>query len=149
MAFDFELKGFNKIMQELENLCDGVEMNSVNKKIVEDVSGKVVAEIRPKMPVSEDLSKSGKKGNRPSKHSADAIPISKYKNTQRGGYITIGWTQGDNDENFYYKFHEFGTSKFPPLHIFGDARDIAYKYLDEEGIKEYQQLLQKKLDGGA
>lgn len=153
MAFEFEFKGFLEIMQELETLCDSNEMNNVNKKIVEGVSSKVVTEIKPKIPLSKDLNKSGKKPKGqirqiPEKHSADNIPVSKYKKTKNGGYITIGWTEGDNQENFYYKFSEFGTSKLPPLHIFGDARDIAYKYLDEEGIKEYSQLLQKKLDGG-
>jgi HK97 gp10 family phage protein len=144
MDFTFELKGFSDIMQELENLCDSAEMNNINKKIVSDVSAKVAEEIKPKIPESKDLSKSGKTGNRPSKHTRDNIQITNFKKTKNGGYVTIK----PSDDNWYFNFQEFGTSKMPPLHIFGDARDYAYKLLDAEGIIEYQKILQQKLDGG-
>lgn len=144
MAFEFELKGFDEIIQSLENLCGSEELLNVNKEIVSEISEKVVEEIKPKIPESNDLSKSGNKGNRPSKHTRDAIEVSKFKKSKNGGYVTIK----PSADNWYFSFLEFGGSKHSPLHIFGDARDYAYKLLDAEGLKQYQQILQQKLDSG-
>lgn len=146
MAIEFELLGFDDIMKQLEGLADSSEMENVNKKIVSQVANKVKEEIRPRIPRSKDNSKSGKKGYRPHGHFADNIPQSNIKKSKGSMYIVIG-EQNENGKYFYWTFKEFGTSKMPPTPVFGQARELAQKQLDELGVEEYSRLLQSKFDG--
>lgn len=146
MAIEFELLGFDEIMNQLSTLSDSSEMDKVNKKIVTAVAEKVKSEIQPKIPKSGDNSKSGKKGYRPSGHFADNIPQSNIKKSKGSMYIVLG-EQNEEGEFFYWRFKEFGTSKMPPTPVFGEARESAQKMLDELGVEEYSRLLQQKLDG--
>ncbi len=146
MNIEFELKGFDDIIKQLEGLADSTEMENVDRKIIAQVAEKVKNDIKPKIPKSKDNGKSGKKGYRPSGHFADNIPQSNIKKKKGSMYITIG-EENEEGEYFYWTFKEFGTSKMPPTPVFGEVREKAQKMLDELGVEEYSRLLQQKLEG--
>ncbi|EES49233.1 HK97 gp10 family phage protein [Clostridium botulinum] len=146
MSIEFELKGFDDIIKQLECLFSSGEIENIDKNILTTVTNKMKSEIKPKIPKSKDNSESGKKGYRPNGHFADNIPQSNIKKKKGYMYITLG-EENEDGEYFYWKFKEFGTSKMPPCPVFGEAREKAQKMLDELGTVEYSKLLQKKLDG--
>lgn len=146
MGIEFELLGFDEIINQVQGLVDSSELYSLNEKIVTTVTENVKEEIRPKIPKSEDNSKSGKKGYRPHGHFADNIPQSSIKKSKEGLYIVLG-EENEEGEYFYWTFKEFGTSKMPPTPVFGQAREMAQKMLEDLGVEEYSRLLQRKLGG--
>lgn len=146
MSIEFNLFGWDEIIQNVQGLADSSEVDHINKDVIEEASGKAEEVIRNKFPRSKDNSKSGKKGYKPGGHFIDNIPKTNIRKTKGGMYRIIGETK-ETGEYFYTKFPEFGTSKQPPHFAFADARQVAQEVLDSRGIEEYSKLLQEKLDG--
>lgn len=139
------MQGWDEIINNVYYLADSREIDAINKKLIEEATVEAEKVIKDKFNRSKDNSKSGIKNYRPSGHFVDNIPKSKIRKNRSGMSRTIGETE-KNGDYFYTQFPEFGTSKQPPVHAFADAREAAQNILDN-GIGEYNKLLQEKLDG--
>ena len=141
-----EFKGLQEIIAKLESIGQGEAVANVEKKIITEASEQAKKSIHDHFQASKDHSKSGRKGYRPNGgHFRDNIPVSNIRKGSKGYYLIIGDKKGDGDY-WYSKFPNFGTSKQPPNHAFEFGYEAAKKVLDEQGIKQFEELLQKALD---
>lgn len=141
---DMKFEGLDKIINQLEQMGQMSGIEKVEDELINKAVEIATKEIKTRFNRSKDNSKSGKKGYRPHGHFVDNIPVSKVKNTAKCRYVVVG-VKGDNGEYWYNKFPNFGTSKQPPNFAFDFAYKSAQQFIDKEGLKQFENLLQKTL----
>lgn len=145
ISFDFS--EFKELQKKMESIADEKTIKKTNKNILNKCVEKTKETMKPKIPISDDLSKSGAqhKGSRrksPSQHSRNNIPA--YVKTQKGYPLGIvGWDKGDNEENFYAKFVNWGTSKQRPINFIDSTEKECKSYYNEVAEKGYNDLIKK------
>lgn len=148
MDISFEFEGWKELMESVEDIATSNDLDDINKEIVKEASIIAHRKAKEKMPTSNDNSKSGRASSRPNGHAKDKIPISSVKKSKNGGfYIIVGWGKSDTSPHFYNKFLEWGTSKMPPLAIFGQVNREIQSEIEKIAINKYNKFLDEKLEG--
>jgi len=131
-----EISGMDELLKKLEYMVSPSKQNTTISKALKSGAKIIQESVKPKIPRSS-LSK---------EHAADHIEISGIKKKDGVSYVTVGADPSDNNEFFYLKFYEFGTSKpnalgltFPALAMFG--RTIAE---EKENVKEQMEIVIKE-----
>lgn len=148
MAFvKMELQGFDELQKNFEALASDAESAAVERKIVKRCRDIAAEKMSTKVPKSRDNAKSGKKGYRPSGHAADSVPVSGIR--QQGGHpsATVGWEKADNDQFFYVKFVEWGTTKMKPRDFIYSTINECWAEFDAIAEKEIQAFVESKIGG--
>ncbi|GEM_PF-1775935 len=141
--FDFDM---NKLMKNMDELAKEQAVDSVNKEALKEVAVDIYNYVQRNLKKSDDNTKSGRKGSRPSGHAKDNIPGGNIKKINGFMYITIGWEKGDISPYYYEKFQEWGTTKTEAYPVFTMAKE---KYGDELNNKISEKLekqLKEKLE---
>lgn len=138
-----EFDGMDELLAKVKAISTGREFEETNKYIVKQGLELAKNKMKSKMPTSKDNSKSGKKGNRPSGNAKNNILASKV--TNKKGYFSgeVGWGTNAEDEYFYAKFINYGTTKMKPQPFVQDTYDEIEKPIEQMAIKEYENLLKK------
>ncbi|MBS6601750.1 MAG: HK97-gp10 family putative phage morphogenesis protein [Clostridium sp.] len=145
---DIKFEGLDEIIKKVENSYNQVEMEKIDKKILRkcgEISAPVVKRNTPK---SKDNKKSGKKGYRPDGHLSENIPNKVVK--RKGSYYAIvGWESKTISKSnwFYAKYLEWGTSKKPPIGMFGKTKVQLKPKYEEIAKEEYEKVLKDTLEG--
>lgn len=136
-------EGMDELLAQVKEIATGREFDECNKNIIKKSMVLAKDKLKDNMPESKDLSKSGKTGYRPSKHSKDAIPVGKIKS--KNGYYggLVGWDKADTSENFYIAFKNFGTTKMKPEGFIQKTYDEIDKQCEEIAKEEYENLVKK------
>ena len=144
----FEFDGINELQKKVESIASEKLIKKTKKTILKNCIEKTKDTMKNKIPRSNDLSKSGaeRKGSRrnpPSQHAKDNIPA--YVKTKNGEPIgVVGWDKGDNEENFYMKFINYGTHDIQPgVDFIGKTEKECKSYYDSTAEKEYNNLVKK------
>ena len=143
----FEFEGITELQKKIESIASDKLIKKTNKTIIESCVEKTKETMKDKIPISKDLSKSGAqhKGSRrvsPSQHARNNIPS--YTKTKNGNLIgVIGWDKGDNEENFYMKFVNWGTSKQKPVNFIDKTEKECKNFYNDEAQKEYNNLIKQ------
>lgn len=141
MSFEIEFEGLDELIKTVESLASETKLENTNKKILKECGDLAYETVKPLIHKSNDNSKSGRKGSRPSGHASDNVPAPKFR--RKGGiqYIIVGWEKTDNSPYFYMKFEEWGTSQRAPHHSFGTVNKLLSKSYDDIAKKEYTNLV--------
>lgn len=139
---ELRFDGLQELINKLERAGKLDEIASTQEKLIMSGTEEAKKQIKSHFPRSGDNSKSGKKGYRPSGHFVDNIPQTNIKQNSKGMYLTLG-AKTEKDPYFYSKFPNFGTSKQPPNFAFQYAYESAQKLLDEQGVKEFEALIER------
>ena len=140
-------KEFGELAKKLESIVSDSEIKKCNKEIITKCVNKTKPVMSPKIPKSEDLSKSGAqhKGSRrvpPSAHSRDSVPA--YVKTQNGQpFGIVGWAKGSNEENFYAKFVNWGRSEMLPVNFIDKTENECRGYYYITAEEGYRDLIKK------
>lgn len=143
----FEFEGIKELQSKIESIASDKLIKKTNKTIIKNCVKKTKDVMKNKIPASIDISKSGAqhKGSKrgvPSQHARNNIPA--YTKTKNGNPIgVVGWDKGDNEENFYIKFVNWGTSKQKPINFIDKTEKECKKFYDSEAQKEYNNLVKK------
>lgn len=143
MGIKIDYSGFDELQKAVEKAADQAELQRLNKKILTECADITKDRMKGRMPKSANNAKSGKRGNRPSGHAADNIPVK-----VTGEYAEVGWKlTGDAANWFYMKFVEWGTSKMPPRDFLENtAREAEAEHI-QIADREYQAFLDERLGG--
>ncbi|MHB1167353.1 MAG: HK97-gp10 family putative phage morphogenesis protein [Carboxydocellales bacterium] len=108
---EITLTGFDDLIAKLQELGDKADIieNHALK-----AGGKVLQKAASEKAQAHRSSKS-------KKHLADNIKISGIRRRNGVKYVLVGPDKGDDDEFFYGKFLEWGTSKMPAQPFMGPA----------------------------
>lgn len=139
MVIKFE--GLEELLKEVERVGSSAAISKANSEILKKCGEKARDVARTKMPKSENPMKSGKRGSRTGKHSADVLPLSRIKNKKGYQSILVGWDKSDNSPYFYTKFTEWGTTKIRPIAYMEKTKQELTKYFSEVAEKEYKKLI--------
>lgn len=142
ISFDFgEL---NKLQKQLDGLATERELDIADTKALKRIDKLITEGLASIFPISENVSKSGRKGSRTFTHAKDNIPsfISKVNGKKE---LTVGWKKGDNSPFYYMKFIEFGSSKVPPQAPFKTVFIKQVKQYNSIFVEEYEKLLEERL----
>lgn len=139
---DIEVTGLRELIKQCEEIATPRELETTDKLALKKCSNLAEKEVEKLIPVSKDVSKSGRKGSRTFQHAKDNVPI-KIKNVGGKMMAIIGWEKSDNSPYFYMKFIEFGTSKMPPQAPFKKVFIKQRGKWDEIFIEEYEKLVEK------
>ncbi len=134
-------QGLDEIMKECERLGGTDVIDKTDRALIKKCAKEAQQKVSSRMPRSQNVSNSGRKGSRTFTHSADAVPITGVRRNKGKLYSLVGWDRGDNSPYFYTKFNEWGTSTRPPNPIFLTVSKEINQELRELGLKEYTTLL--------
>ena len=131
------------LINNIEKIADENDIKKVNKQALKDCSKLANNKLKTTLLRSNDPSKSGRKGSRTGKHSADNVPITfKTKNGVQSAYI--GWEKDDTSPYYYTKMvDEWGSSKHRPLFLFKKTFVTQRKEYDEIFKDYFEQLIEK------
>lgn len=141
------VEGLDELIKKVDEISGENGIKKTNRKIVKKCGEVARATMKPKIPKSKDIKKSGAqhKGSRrvfPTNHAADAIPM---RISTKKGYVNavVGWEKGDNEENFYTKFLNWGTSKIKPLGFIEKTIDECDKEFSSIAQEEYEKVVKE------
>lgn len=148
MNIEFDFSELKKLEQQYAELIDYSDVEETNRKIVSDISNLVTAKMKGNMPVSEDVSKSGRGFGTLSSvtdHAANEIPVGSVKSTEAETSMEVGWTKSDNSDHFYVKFIEWGTIYEPPREFVDKTSKEVNDEAGNIADRAYQDLVDRKL----
>lgn len=99
-----ELESMQELIDRVGKL--GKQGQTIKKNALEKAGAMVKRSMEQKAPKSQELKK----------HMADHIQVSELEREDGVDYVKIGPNKGANDEFFYSKFTEWGTSTIPAQH---------------------------------
>ena len=99
-----ELEGMQELIDKVGKL--GSQGQTIKRNALEKAGAMVKRSMEQKAPRSLETKK----------HMADHIQVSDLEKKDGVDYVKIGPNQGANDEFFYSKFTEWGTSNIPAQH---------------------------------
>lgn len=142
MSVRIDVSGLDELIKQAESLATPREIEQADRKALKRCGDMVKNGVSKAMPRSKDVSRSGRKGSRTFKHSADNIPM---KLTKKNGKLvmTVGWGKEDTSSYFYVKFIEFGTSRMPPVAPFKRTFIKQKKEWEKIFYEEYEKLIEK------
>lgn len=123
-----ELEGMQELIDKVNKL--GSQGERIKKNALDKAGAMVKASMEQKAPRSQ----------KNKKHMADHIQVSEIEKENGVDFIKIGPNKGANDEFFYSKFTEWGTSKIPAQHWAG--KSVA------ENRKKINETLKAELEKG-
>lgn len=146
MQISFDGKALDNLLSQLQVAASESKIQKANEQIVREGSERAKEIMQPKVPVSGDNTKSGRKGSRPGGHARPNVPIGKIKdNGQSGKAAEVGWQLSDGSEYFYMKFVNWGTARQPPQDFVDSTAEQVEPELQKIGERQYQQLLDETL----
>lgn len=138
------ITGLDDLIRKVEELSNESQLDKTNKEIFKECEELTMPVLKRNTPRSKDVRKSGIKGNRPGTHLADNIPIIVRRKLEGYYYMMIGWDKlGRRTPFFYAKYLEWGTSKMPPIGMFGKTQSQLESKYEQIGIKYYEKLLKE------
>lgn len=145
-AIDMEFNGLDELLSSISRITDENEIKKVNKQALKDCSNLAKGVLQGTLLRSSDPRKSGRKGSRTGKHSADNIPVT-FKTKNGVQCVYVGWEKDDTSPYYYTKMvDEWGSSKHRPLFIFKKTFIKQRKKYDEIFKEYYEQLLEQLLE---
>lgn len=148
MKIELEFEGLKEIIEAFQKAASDSDIKETNKRIVER-SQQVVKDImKPKIPKSKDMSKSGHgfgSKSHVTAHAADSIPLEKVKFKDTSASGEAGWNKGDNSEHFYMKFVNWGTIYQPPKNFIKTSGIEADREIQKIAEQEYQAYLDRTM----
>lgn len=148
--FYIEATGFEELIAKVELLANE-ELKKTNKEVVTEAGKLVQTKAEELAPISQDhmssgkWSKSGKFRMTPPNHMKMAIPL-KIKGGNKAQAL-IGWeNNSSNDNSFYAKFVEYGTSKMPPRPFLQTALDSSESEINSIAETKFTELIEKTLN---
>lgn len=148
MEIGLEFKGLEELIKAFQKAASDSDIKETNKRIVER-SQQVVKDImKPKIPKSKDMSKSGcgfGSKSHVTAHAADNIPLEKVKFKDTSASGETGWNKGDNSEHFYMKFVNWGTIYQPPKNFIKTSGKEAEREIQKIAEQEYQAYLDRTM----
>lgn len=142
MAISMNMTGMDELLEQVKEMSTGREFKETNKKIVKDGLNLAFDELYKRMPTSKDLSKSGKKGYRPTRHAKENI-FGNVKEKNDYVYGLLGWQKDDMSENFYIKFVNYGTTKMKPKDFIQETYKVIDKPIEEIARQYYKKLVER------
>lgn len=143
MNIDMEFQGLDELIKTCENMSTETDLETINKKILEECSDLAYKKASSLIHKSIDNTKSGRRGARPPGHAADNIPKPKIRKRKDQLQSVIGWEKSDNSPYFYMKMEEWGTSERPPHHAFGLVNKMLFKRYEEIALKRYEKKVKE------
>lgn len=144
---DIKFEGLDEIMVGIEKFYNEVEERNIDKKILKKCGEITIPVLKRNTPKSKDNKKSGRKGYRPNGHLADNIPTRVVRKQEGYYYMLVGWGKiGRHTNWFYAKYLEWGTSKIPPVAMFGTTQAELEPQYDEIAKEEYEKALKEVLE---
>ncbi len=140
--FDFDM---NELMDNMDMLEKEDVLDKVNREALKDVAVDIYSYVQRNLKKSQDNSKSGRKGSRPSGHAKDNIPKGNVRKKNGFLYITVGWEKGDISPYYYEKFQEWGTTKITAYPVFSVAKAKYKDELDNKTKEKLEKFLSEKL----
>lgn len=114
-----ELEGMQELIDRVNKL--GSRGERIKKNALDKAGAMVKASMEQKAPRSQENKR----------HMADHIQVSDIEKEDGVDFIKIGPNKGANDEFFYSKFTEWGTSKIPAQHWAGKSVTENRKKINE------------------
>lgn len=145
---DLDFEGLDNLIKQVEKISTDAEIKKTTKKVLKECGDLAFETVKPMVHKSKDHSKSGPqhKGSPrlvPPGHARDNIPKPRIKSKNGNMYVVVGWEKSDNEDYFYMKFEEWGTSKRPPHTTFGKVNKMLRNEYEEIALKEFNEMLEE------
>jgi HK97 gp10 family phage protein len=144
-AYGIEFEGLEELTKSCEDLASVSELAATNKRVVERGLPVLKENMKRRIPVSVDNSKSGRKSSRPPGHAKDHVPVSAIKTNLTAASAEVGWKLSDTSSYFYMKFVNWGTTKQPPREFVHSAAEASQAEIIGIAREEYEKLLKTKI----
>lgn len=142
-----DFKEIEELEKKIYKLASIAEIDAVNKKILTQCRDITKQKMKPKIPVAAKHYLSGRKTKgQPRKvprrgHAKDNIPTRIGRN-----FAEVGWTLGDNEEYFYVKFLNWGTTTgIDAINFIDKTKTECENSYAVYAEKEYQEFLKRYL----
>lgn len=143
--FYFKAEGFEDLIAKVEKLANE-EIVKTNKEVLKESGLLVQGKAKELSPISNNHMLSGKWKTKmhfrmtPPEHMKEVIPL-KIKGGKRPCAI-IGWQRNsDEDNSFYAKFIEYGTSRMPAIPFLQTALDSSETEINDIAKEKYTKLI--------
>lgn len=150
MDIEIDFREIKELENKFKKLATLAEIENVDRKILTRCRDITKEKMKPKIPVSSNHNKSGRKTKGQPRqvpvngHAKDNIPAKIKKN--RGNLSAeVGWQVSDNEDYFYVKFLNWGTTKIKPSNFIDATKNECEDTYVVYAEKEYQEFLNRCL----
>ncbi len=150
MDIQIDFKEIKQLEEKFKKLASLAEVDIVDRKFLTQCRDITQQRMKPKIPVASNHNKSGRKTKGQPRqvprngHAKENIPAKIRKN---GGNLCaeVGWQVSDNEEYFYVKFLNWGTTRMEGTDFIDKTKSECEGSYLQYAEKEYQSFLDRYL----
>lgn len=150
MDLRIDFKEIEQLENKFKKLASLAEIEMVDRKILTQCRDLTKQKMEPKIPIASNHNKSGRKSKGqprqvPRKgHAKDNIPA-KIRKVNGNLCAEVGWQLSDNEDYFYVKFLNWGTTKMKGTDFIDKTKRECENSYVTYAEKEYQGFLNRYL----